>query len=55
MRAEALRKRTVVQALHEVQDGGSMYFVTGESMDSVTKQCSGYSLIDTATTPDKKK
>ena len=42
MRAEALRKRTVVQALHEVQDGGSMYFVTGESMDSVTKQCRVY-------------
>ena len=42
MRAEALRKRTVVQALHEVQDGGSVYFVTGESMDSVTKQCRVY-------------
>ena len=35
-------KRTIMQALHEVQDGESMYFVTGESMDSVTKQCRVY-------------
>ena len=42
MRAEALRNRTGVQALPEVKDGGSMYFVTEESMDSVTNQCRVY-------------